>query len=343
VRKAVLFTAGGAAVVLAAAAVMRFAVVPSLLQLPANLDSTVRFTGTATLLDPAALSSGDVTAAFKSNVPVTAEQRLRMLSTSGRTAVVSDEFTLAGATSSSTKHIWAVDRKQLDAVVAPAGSNAQHHEGLVVGFPLQPEPHDYAYWDTPTQSKVMAKYQRAEQHAGRDTYVYTVHAAGPFKDTALASGLPATLSKATLLAFASLLPPTVRDGFTQNAAFLPEQLPITYASTGDSTFWVDTSTGYVVDVNQKQTVNASLSIAGQTIPLATVFAVDLKFTPETVAAVSKDAADGAAGLNLLGTIVPVVLLGLGVLLAIVAVLVGVLRRRRPAPPAPAPAPVSVEV
>jgi hypothetical protein len=320
---------------------MRFAVVPSLLQLPANLDSTVHFSGTATVLDPAALSSGDVAAAFKSNVPVTAEQHLKMLSTSGRTAVVSDEFTLAGATSSKTKHIWAIDRRKLDAVVAPAGSNAQHHEGLVVGFPLQPESHDYAYWDTPTQSKVVAKYQRAENHAGRDTYVYTVHAAGPFKDTALASGLPATLSKATLIAFASLLPPTVRDGLTQNAAFLPDQLPITYASTGDSTFWVDTSTGYVVDVTQKQTVNASLSIAGQSIPLGTVFAVDLKFTPETVTSVSNDAAAGAEGLFLLGTIVPAVLLGLGILLALVAVVLAV-RRRRPAP-APAPEPVSVEV
>jgi hypothetical protein len=337
VRKAVLFSASGAVVLLAAAAVLRFVVVPNLLQLPADTDTTLRYTGTADLVDQAALASGDLAKAMRSGVPVTVDQRVRVLSTKGDTAVVSDETTVNanGSKLSEMKHTWAVDRKTLHAVPAPAGTTVNAHEGLVAGFPLQPAARDYPYWDYPTQTRVTAKYERTERHADRDTYVYTMHAAGPLKEPL--PGLPATLPKQVLLTFAAALPPAMQQGLQAQAALLPDQLPIAYASTADATFWVDQATGYVVDVNQKQAVSASLSLGGTNVPLATVFALDIKFAPETVTATSKDAAAAEQGLFLIGTAGPAGLVGFGVLLLIVAI---ISMRRKPEPAA-TPAPEAV--
>lgn len=342
-RKAVVFSASGAVVLLAAAAVLRFGVVPSLLQLPADTDATLHFTGTADIVDQAALASGNLANAIRSGVPVTADQHVKALSVSGGTAVVSDETTVTanGSTLSRLKHVWAVDRRTLAAAPAPAGSEAQPHDGLVVGFPLAPEARDYPYWDYPTQTKVTATYLRSERRADRDTYVYTIHASGPLKDPQVVTGLPTTLPKQVLLSFAAMLPPALAQGLQAQAAQLPDQLPIAYASTGDATYWVDRATGYVVDVNQKQSVSASISLGGATVPLATVFALDLKFAPETVGATSTDAATAADGLFLIGTVGPAVLAGLGVLLGLLALLLRV-RRKITAPEAAAEAPEPVK-
>jgi hypothetical protein len=339
VRKALVFSASGAIVLLAAAAVLRFAVVPNLQQLPANTDTTLHYTGTADVVDQAALAKGDLANAIRSGLPVTADQHVKALSTSGDTAVISDETTVTanGTRLAQLKHIWAVDRRTLAAAPVPAGSGAQEHEGLVVGFPLSPEARDYPYWDYPTQTKVTATYMRSERHADRDTYVYTTHASGPLKDQQVVAGLPTTLPKQVLVSFAAALPPAIGQGLQAQAAQLPDQIPIAYNATADATYWVDRATGYVVDVNQKQTVSASIPLGGATVPLANVFALDLKFTPASVSATSKDAATAAQGLFLLGTVGPAVIGGLGVLGAVLWLL-GLVRRKSTTPEAPAEAP-----
>src|SRR5262245_34379535 len=95
-RKATLFTTVGAIVLVAAGATVRFYVAPSLVQLPADLDTTVRLTGTASMIDPVAIQSGDLLHAFRNNIPVTVADHVKVTSTSGQTAVVSDETTLTG-------------------------------------------------------------------------------------------------------------------------------------------------------------------------------------------------------------------------------------------------------
>ena len=321
-RKIVVFSAGGAVVLVAAAAVLRFAVLPSLAQVPGDLDTTLHYTGTADVVDASALQSGNMAAAMRSGVPVTVEERITAVSANGSTVVLADDTkaSAAGATLLTSKHTWAVDRKSLAAAPAPKGSAAEQHEGLVLGFPLSPAAKDYPYWDYPTQSTVTADYQRTEEHGGTQTYVYTVHASGALKDPAVQATVPPALPKATLLALAATLPADVRSGLTAQAAQLPEQIPLSYTATNDSTFWVDTSTGTVVDVTQKQTVAAAIALGPASVPLATVFALDVKFTPETVKAVGDDAAAARSGLFLLGVVAPLVLLVLGVLLALVAVL-----------------------
>ena len=115
-RKSTVFLSIGAILLVAASAAGRFVVLPALKQLPANLDTTVHLSGTATVLDPAALASGDLPNLLKSNVPVTVAEHVSVVSTSGETAVVSDELTVAGpgnATIQASKHSWAVNRRTL--------------------------------------------------------------------------------------------------------------------------------------------------------------------------------------------------------------------------------------
>jgi hypothetical protein len=332
VRKTPVFLTGGAVILLAAAAVLRLVVVPEVRQVPGDLDTTLRYAGSGDMLDLAALQSGDLSRVLRAGVPFTAEQRVRVVSTHDDTAVVSDGTTINadGAKLSATAHTWAVDRVTLDAAPAPSGTTVQPHEGLVFGFPLSPKPHDYPFWDTATQSRATAAYQRTERHAGRETYVYAVRANGPLKATDLVPGLPAALPKATLTALASLLPAATQQGLAASAAQLPDPLPLAYTATAEAMYWVDTATGYVVDVEQKQVVDAAVAMGGTTIPIMSAFSASLRFTPDTVSSIADDAAAAQRGLTVVGTVVPIVLVVLAVLLVLIAVLLA--RRGRGDPP-----------
>ena len=87
-RKSTVFLAAGAVVVLAFAGLLRFVIVPGLQQLPDDLDTTLHYTGKADILDQAALLKGDMANGFKTGVPVTLEQRVRVVSSHGQTVVV---------------------------------------------------------------------------------------------------------------------------------------------------------------------------------------------------------------------------------------------------------------
>jgi hypothetical protein len=329
-RKTTLFSAIGAAVLVAAAATTRLVVLPALDQLPADLDTSVHYSGTATVVNTAALQSGDMANALRTNVPITLLEHVKTVSTRGETAVVSDEITLTGSDNTLLQralHSWSVNRRTLAEAPTPTGaSGVSAHEGLVFGFPLSPEAHDYPYWDYPTQTTTTASYERTEKHAGRNTYVYTVHASGPVKDSDILAALPPALPKATLLGLAATLAPALQQSLASSAALLPDQLPLAFTSTIDITFWVDTKTGSVLDVTEKQSIAAAITVGSASVPLATVFAVDAKFTPDTVSTNSDDAATAQRGLLLVGTVAPAVLLLLGLLLAVLAVWSA--RRRR---------------
>jgi len=326
-RKTAIFTAIGAMVLVAGAATVRWGVLPEVRQLPSNLDTTLHLSGTADLLDATALQSGSLATAVQSNVPVTLQERTRVTSTHGRTAVVSDESTLRGPTGTlqTLTHIWAVDRVTLAAATPPAGSNALVHDGLVIGFPLSPAPHSYPYWDSTTRTSTTAQYQKTETHGQRRTYVYQVHATGPVKDPAVASSLPAALPKTALVGMAASMSPTIQQTLAAMAGSLPDQLPLTYTATTDTTVWVDTATGYVIDFAEKQAIVAGITGAPP-LPLPSAFSMSVRFTPDSVTAERDAAAKAESGLATIGTVAPLVLLGLGVLLALIAIWLGSRRR-----------------
>jgi len=331
-RKGALFLTAGAVILVAAAAAARYYVLPMVHQVPSDVDNTLKYTGTVSMINPAAMASGDTSKMFLANVAVTAEQRVKAVEVSGRTVVMSSDTTVKGpdgAAILTSNHVYALDRVTLEAAPPPTGnSNVETHTGLALGFPLTPRQKDYQYWDTTTQTAVPAVYSEDDVRGGRDTYVYRVHAEGAIKDAKIRGMLPQTLPKAILPLLANALPPAIQQALAQFLPGLPESLPLTYTSTTDMTFWVDKKTGVVIDVDQQQTIKAQLSGALAAAPLPAAFDLSIRSTDETVAANASDAAEADNGLMLIGTYIPAGLGGLAVLLLLIAIILA-FRKRRP--------------
>src|SRR6266508_2159391 len=315
-RKGALLLTAGAVLLLAAGAVTRFVVLPIVHQVPSDVDSVTRYTGTISMLNPTALTAGDASKLFLTNVPVTAEQRVKAVSVSGSTVVMSSDTTVKGpdgATIITSTHVYSLDRVKLDAAPVPAGSNAETHTGLALGFPLTPEQKNYPYWDSTTQTASTAKYTKTEAKGGRDAYVYTTHAEGPIKDAKVQAMLPAALQQA----LAQVLPT------------LPDNIPLSYTSATDTIFWVDSATGIVLDVNQKQVIKAQLSGPLAAAQLPAVFDLSIKNTEETTKSSAESAAKADSGVTLIGTYIPIGLGALGLVLLVFAIIAAV--RKRPTP------------
>lgn len=301
-RKARAFAAAGAVLLIAASASVRPLAVPALLKLPANLDSSVRLTGTATLVDMTAIQAGDLGNAIRANIPVAITNRVYVASATSDAAVVVNESTVEGpgnALLQTATHSWAVDRRTFLPATAPAGSQVEPHQGLVLGFPLPPRARDYERWDFVTQTVVTARYRDTEEFAGRQAHVYTSHASGQVRD-----------------------PATVRA--------IPQGLPVTLTATSDTTYWVDSETSVVLDVRQKQVTQAVIKIGDFALPPVTVFDLDASYSAESAATLRETAGSAGRGLFILRTVVPLTLLGAGLALATL-VLRATRRARRSGP------------
>ena len=335
-RKSALLLGAGGVLLLAAAAAVRFTVLPQVHQVPATLDTTIHYSGTATMLNAAALANGDLAHAFATGVPVTAVQEVKVTAIHDTTAVMPSAVVVTGADKSTllgSQHVYALDRVTLEAVTPPAGSEAEPATGLVLGFPLTPKAIDYQYWDTTTQAATPAKYTRAETHAGRDTFVYIVKASGPVKDPKTLAVLPANLPKAALAGLATALPAAQQEMLAPLLPQLPDSLPLSYTSVTDTTFWVDTATGSVLETQQKQTITAALSGPTGSLPLAAVVDLNLKTADADVTSGAATAADAQRALTLIGVVTPLVLAVLGIALLLAIPLA---RRRVAAEPQPEP-------
>ena len=106
-----------------AAAVVRFVVVPSVTKLPDDLNTTQEFDGTYNGLNPAALAGGGGQLLLR-DVPMTASRTYTVDSSNGDTAVVKRtvERAIGGQAEPKTETLYAVDRTDFESVPAPSGS-----------------------------------------------------------------------------------------------------------------------------------------------------------------------------------------------------------------------------
>lgn len=325
------------ALLLAGAGVMRFAVYPAFNQLPSDYDRTAYYSGTGTFLNPAALASGNPANALLVNQPVTVTRHVKVTSTSGSTAVVSDEITgklSNGTTVLSSNHVWAIDRTSMYAAPPPSGTSVDPHQGITIGFPIGVQPRTYTYWDAGTQQAVPATFQRTEDYRGRSATVFTVNVSGRVKDPKLLSALPAALPSSVLGAVAGLLPPSVQSLLRGLGGALPPTLPLSYTSANKITAWIDTGTGLPLNVQQQQTVTAGLSLGGGTQPLLPVLTYNIGNTNDSINQAVHDATSAGVALTLIGVTAPLVLLILGVLAIALALFLTFRHRRRPAAATP---------
>ncbi|WP_117214190.1 porin PorA family protein [Allorhizocola rhizosphaerae] len=322
-RKGALFLTVGAVLLLAAGAAARFVVLPAVHQVPSNVDNTLRYSGTVSMINPAALAAGDTSRLFLTNVAVTAEQRVKTVSVSGRTAVMSSDIAVKGPDGASiitSSHLYALDRVTLEAAQPPAGASAEPHTGLALGFPLTPQRKDYQYWDPTTQTATPARYSKTETKAGREAFVFTVHAEGSIKDPKIQAMLPDNLPKAIIPLVANNLPAAIQQLLIPLLQTLPDNLPLTYTSTTDTTFWVDSATGIVLDADQHQVIKAQLGGALAAAPLPAAFDLSINTTDETTNASAEQARQAANGLLLVGTYLPIGLGALGVVLLVLGII-----------------------
>ncbi|WP_063886777.1 porin PorA family protein [Rhodococcus sp. LB1] len=316
-------------VLIALAALTRFVVTPYMAQLPSDTDVTVTYTGTATLLNADALQTGDVANAIAKDIPVTIDRRVHVLDTSGSTAVVADEATIqAGPAVLPSTHTYAVDRTSLEAVSGPDGAPAvEQASGLTVAFPVHPAPEDrYTYWDPQSRTSAPITYTGQDTRQGREVRVYTTTVSGTLKDDATLATLPPARPKNLLASLAPALPADVMAAVGPLVPTLPDPVPLAYTADTTLTFYVDNTSGVVLDARLQQQVTAGVSANGSVTDVTPVLAVDATVTPESQQAAADTAASISTALTVLGTVAPIVLLLLGV----IALVVAFVRRHPPA-------------
>jgi len=320
---------------LAAAAILAWVVVPDRKVLPADTNTVRQFAGTAqVLLNPQALAGGDFRNALRTNVPVTAERTVKVLATDGNFAQVSDDRVLraGGQPIGQTSAKYAVDRKSMEVVTTgfPSDWPVDQAQGLTVTFPIGSEQKDYSGWVSDTQTTAPVTYEREETRGGVNTYVYTSSvAAAPIKDPDVLANLPQALPLAVLAQLAAVLPLTDQQkaGLAQAAPFLANPVPLSYTYEATSTFWVEPTTGIVVDVDRREIRKAGIGgPGGSVLASVAVYDVATKFTDQSVTAAVDEANDKKSDLTLFGTTLPWILAGVGALLLVVGLVLALTGR-----------------
>jgi hypothetical protein len=327
---------------LALAAILGWGVAPGRKSLPTNFNQTSELTGTANaLLSQPALQAGNLGNAFVTNLPVTGQLTRRVLDTTGSDARVLDERSLSanGQQLATTSNTYAVDRSNLQpASNPPSNWNATQAQGLTVQFPSGAQKQDYNGWVPDIQATSPIHFVREESRGGVNTFVYQEDTpATPISNPSVLATLPTTLSKAQLQGLAPSLPLSAdqQTTLTQALPGIPDQLPVTYTYQGSTTYWVEPSTGTIVDTSQTVVRNGVISgPGGATLANLPVFNVNQHFTDQSVTAAGTYASDRKNSINSVRTTWPAILGTLGGL-ALIAGLLGMLMRRRRPQPQPA--------
>lgn len=336
---------------LAAAAVLRWVVLPNRAEVPSDENTTRHLAGTArVLVNPQAVINGDIRAALQSNVPVQGTRTVKALATTDSAAQLRETRTLtasSGQKIGSSNQVYAVDRTNLHATSDhPSSWDVNKASGLTVNWPIGTDKKDYTGWVPETQSTTTVKYLRKETHNGTSTYVFRADTKpAQIKDKQVLSGLPTTLPVTTLEALA-LVEPLDAATRAQLAQLLPQlnqQVPLSYTYQLQATYWVQPTTGIVIDTQRHEMRKAGVSVGGATVAaVAPVLDLRTAYTSNTVDEATSDANDAKNSIDLVGTTLPLILLIVGVVLLIAALLVylftGRSGRPRPGPPPPSPAP-----
>lgn len=307
-------------VLMVAAPIERFAVVPRLTLLPSDTNLKFSYSGTATLLNSEALKTGDTANIILKDLPLTLDREIKVADTDGQTAIVQDNITgHAGPVTLPNNHTYALDRKNLQSVASTSDTAVEPTTGcLAISLPIAPEndSETYSLYDPATQQCFPVKYMNTAARNDRDVYVYESTQTGPLKDPKLLVTLPSALPKATLGMLAPLLPADLQAEVGPSLPSLPDVVPVTYQAVTAVTVAADTQTGLPVDQTLHQQVTAQISAGGQTISLLPVLDLKAAMTKDSVQALTDKAGSTGRALTAMQWIVPIALLIVGLALAV---------------------------
>lgn len=309
-----------------AAAVVRFVVVPSVTKLPTDLDVTLEFEGTYDGINPGVLT-GSATEVLAEDVPIVATRNVSAEDAEGDREIVrrTDERTVGEGEAAVTEVRFDVDRETAEAGPAPDGAeDVTDAEGLVFTLPVGPSTADgaYEYWDQNTQQAAPLVFQGEETLGGRDVYRYESVAEGVLADPP-ALRLPTFLPKAQLAALApgleGVVSPELLAALPAVLPSLPTSIPIEWTSRTTTLVVADQELGATIAGGSTQVITGSLdlSVTMVDVPFATIA---IESTDDSIEDRGAAVADDSRLLSLVGTVLPIVLLVLGALLVVAALL-----------------------
>ncbi|MGO9197182.1 MAG: porin PorA family protein [Acidimicrobiales bacterium] len=328
---------------IAAAGVVRFVVLPAAAKLPANTNTTTVYAGTApVLLNQAALAPGSTAPLLLTNLPLQIKESVRVLKANGSAAVADYRVTesAGGKSLPGMNNRYAVDRTTLSPSTAISGSGLTAARGLTISFPIPTQPRDYTGWvqdtgrTTPlryagTATRVPSPSGTGSRVLGFQAYVFKqVTPPAQITDPQELASLPRGVSKAEVGAVVAGLKLPASELARLGTAFgkLPNTVPLAYTYAARYTYWVGPRDGVVVDLQAVETraVELPASVLGVAVPIATVSKFVYTDTPATLQAEIKQVKNDSFALTLVGTTLPLSALIIGFVLLVAAVL---LRRR----------------
>ncbi len=335
-RKAAIASGLIGLILLIAAGLMAWWITPSYIaRMPANYNKTRDFTGTIdSVVNPAALSTGNLSAAIKTGLPASLTEHVKVLQTSGNTAQVQDTRTISGAGTllGQITSKYAVNRQTLEATTShPSSWSVVPAKGLTVSWPLGAKKQNYTGWNPYTETTTPLKYVTQTKQGGINTYQYdSAIPPTPLKNPQVLARLPKALP-------ASLLPHIVAAGIltpsqavSLSRAFPHSKtIPLGYTYKASSAYWVDPATGLVVNLRTTEEQIGNIAMPnGHLIPLLPVLADSYHFTPSSMSAAVTDAKNGGSTITTWGVTVPIIGAVVGFLLLVLAVLLWIFGRTR---------------
>ncbi len=335
---------GGVAVavgvaLLAVGLFVQFAIVPGRAQFPDDVERHRFYEGElGVMLDAEALAAGDLANVFVRNVPITIDRLVETVDTKDGDAVVEDTSTVSGPAGPllASENVYVIDRKSMEHqsadVIAEFGDDRViEREGLVIGFPIDTEAKDYVGWNGDTFQTDVLTFVGEEDHAGLATYRFSA-ASGPtlIVDPVVLASLPPALPKVAIeqLVPALGLPDEAVAQLAAVLPTLPDPVPLSYTYTYETSYWVEPTSGVLVDYEKMESRQVALDVGGQLAPITEVMRLDYAQTDASIAESVADAEDAKSMLFWQGRVLPFALMFGGLLIAGAGAVVAS-RSRRP--------------
>jgi hypothetical protein len=321
-------------VLIVAALAVKFVILPGQAQWPADVDTTRYYEGTfQTIINSQALQSMDLANIFLHDIPVTITRHVTTEKVEGGKAIVLEDATIAGpgGLELGSETWYAIDRKTMEAIPDFSGNdNIINREGLVIGWPIGTEKKEYTGWNGDTLATITLSYVREEERGGLNTYVF--EASSPPQEIVAADKLalfPPAISKDLLVGLAQNLdlPDAMRERFATILPNLPDLVPLKYTYEYQATYWVEPTTGVLVDTEKHESRKVALQIEGFPAPVPITAVYDLRYQgrASSVEEAAQDAKDAKGTLDTFGTTVPLALVAGGLLLAVLGLILVVRR------------------
>jgi hypothetical protein len=323
-------------VLLVVAVVVRFVILPQQAQWPEDVDSTRTYEGTLhVMLNSQALASMDTTNLFLRDVPITNSRHVTTEEVDGNKAIVLEIATMNGPDGREIQRSetwYAIDRKTMNAISKVEASEFKNsdkitdREGLVIGFPIGTETKDYAGWSSDFLKTLTVSYVEEDEEGDLKTYVF--ESSSPPRelvDPEMLAIFPPSIPKDLMISLAQTLdlPASMSERFAELLPTMPDPMPLKYTYEYKTTYWVEPTTGVLIDYDRHEAYKVALEMEDipVPVPITPVFEQSYHTSSSSIADAIQDANDAKNQLQLFGTIVPIVLGVAGLVLLVAGILV----------------------